>query len=115
MATRAHTLYTQHKFGGALELYAEAIDKIHTMCVVAKPESRIRTPSESDAAIIDGFVDALGAALATNQSADAVSIASRTQGYLTQIGQEAARQGINATVYIAGCESIRTALAVGGA
>lgn len=74
----------------ALETYGEAIDKIHTMCVVAQPGSRIRQPGPQDQPILDGFNSALAAAVASNPDAAGVSsTVERTAAYLQQIASEA--------------------------
>jgi hypothetical protein len=74
----------------ALETYGEAVDKIHTMCVVAQPGSRIRQPGPQDQVILDGFNSALAAVVAS--APDAASVSStveRTVAYLHQIAGEA--------------------------
>jgi len=74
----------------ALETYGEAVDKIHTMCVVAQPGSRIRQPGPQDQVILDGFNSALVTVLASDPEAAAVpSIVERTVAYLRQIAGEA--------------------------
>jgi hypothetical protein len=74
----------------ALESYGEAVDKIHTMCVVAQPGSRIRQPGPQDQVILDGFNSALTAVVTSAPDAAGVSsTVERTVAYLHQIAGEA--------------------------
>lgn len=73
----------------ALESYGEAVDKIHTMCVVAQPGSRIRQPGPRDQVILDGFNSALAALVASDPDAGVSSTVERTVAYLHQIAGEA--------------------------
>ncbi len=89
----------------ALETYGEAVDKIHTMCVVAQPGSRIRQPGPQDQVILDGFSSALVTVLVSDPEAAAVpSIVERTVAYLRQIAGEA---GSESGRYNAAIESIQ--------
>lgn len=89
LAQRAAREYGTSNFMGALELYGEAIDKIHTMCVVASPSGRIRSLGAQDQPILDGFNNSLGAALAMDSTADVDRIVEQTLGYLREIAADA--------------------------
>jgi hypothetical protein len=82
-------------FAAAFEQYAEAVDKIHTMCVLANRSSRIRVPGEQDQPILDGLVNSLGAALTSGATFNPHESVERSVAYLLQIadaaGGEAAR------------------------
>jgi hypothetical protein len=89
----------------ALESYGEAVDKIHTMCVVAQPGSRIRQPGPRDQVILDGFNSALAAVVASDPDPAGVSsTVERTVAYLHQIAGEA---GPESGRYHAAIESIQ--------
>lgn len=88
LAQDAALAYGTANFSTALDTYALAIDKIHTMCVVASPSSRLRTPGPQDQPILDGFVSSLGAGLAMDATMD-TSIVAKTLEYLRQIADEA--------------------------
>lgn len=88
LAEQAGLAYGNADFATALEGYATAIDKIHTMCVVASPASRIRTPGSRDQYILDGFVNAVGAGLSMGLSLDR-GLIDKTLNYLGQIAAEA--------------------------
>ena len=92
---------------GALESYGKAVDKIHTMCVVAQPGSRIRQPGAQDQGILDGFNVSLAAVLSANpeSAAGASSTVEQTLAYLQQIGGEA---GAESGRYFAAIEAIHT-------
>lgn len=60
LAQRAHIQYGSSNFMSAVDLYSQAVDKLHTMYVVG--ECKHRQPSQSDAPIIEGLVSAVGAA-----------------------------------------------------
>ena len=61
LAEKAAVRYGNQDFVGAFQTYAEAIDKIHTMCVVADRSSRVRAPGPDDQPVLDGFSNALSA------------------------------------------------------
>lgn len=89
----------------ALQSYGEAVDKIHTMCVMAQPGSRIRQPGPQDQLILDGFNSALAAVLASDPGAGGVSsTVERTVAYLHEIAGEA---GPESGRYYTAIESIR--------
>lgn len=87
LAQKAALAYGSADFGTAMEGYANAIDKIHTMCVVASPP-RLRTPGLGDQYILDGFVNSVGASLSMEIPLDA-NLIERTLNYLGQIAGEA--------------------------
>ena len=68
LAQEAEFLYGTQKFAESAEMYAEAVDKIDTMCFAAQPASRIRKPGMRDQRIFDGLNSALGAAMSINPS-----------------------------------------------
>jgi len=88
LAQRAAVEYGNSRFTAALELYGEAIDKIHTMCVVAQPSGRIRSLGAQDQPILDGFNNSLGAALAMDSTADVDRIVEQAMNYLREIAAE---------------------------
>lgn len=110
LATEADRQYGNANFLGALETYGRAIDKIHTMCVVADRSSRIRTPGPDDQEILDGFNNSLGAALATDKQASVSSIVEKATVYLQQIAGEAGRES---TRYHTAIESIELTYRLG--
>lgn len=83
LAQRAHAQYGSANFVAAAELYSQAVDKLHTMYVVG--ECKYRQPSQSDAAIMEGLVTAVGAALAMDSNAPVRSMVEQSIGYLRQI------------------------------
>jgi hypothetical protein len=93
LAREAAAHYGQSRFSAALDSYGEAIDKIHTMCVMAAPGSRIRFPGQQDQPILDGFVSSLGATLAMDPHADLRAEVERTSAYLYQIAAESPDEG----------------------
>lgn len=106
LASRAADQAASGEHQGALESYGEAVDKIHTMCVVAQPGSRIRQPGAQDQGILDGFNAALAAVLSANPEAAGVSsTVERTVAYLQQIADEA---GPESGRYFAAIEAIQT-------
>jgi hypothetical protein len=92
---------------GSLETYEEAVDKIHTMCVVAQPGSRIRQPGPQDQGILDGFTSALAAVLSADAEAPVSSTVERTVAYLQQIAGEA---GPESGRYLDAIDSIQATL-----
>ena len=89
LAQQAGYKFGTQDFAGAFNTYAEAIDKIHTMCVVTPRGMRQRTPGERDLVILDGLNNSLGAALAVNPQLDVRKLVERTIGYMDQIADEA--------------------------
>lgn len=110
LAQEAALQYGSQNFAGALETYGSAIDKIHTMCVVAARQSRIRTPGEQDQRILDGFNNALGAALAMNRDLDVRSTVEQALNYLAQIADEA---GAEAGRYVEAAKKIEMTYRLG--
>jgi hypothetical protein len=94
-------------FTAALELYAQAIDKLHTMCVIAQRGSRLRDPSEADQPILDGFTTALTAVQGTlgRPRIDQRIIMNAT-GYLQQIAVEAQEMGLSPERYVSAIHAI---------
>ncbi|TFV91149.1 hypothetical protein [Blastococcus sp. CT_GayMR16] len=88
LAQEAADQYGNRDFAGALQTYGRAIDKIHTMCVMASPGSRIRSPGPQDQPILDGFNSSLGAALALNPRLDVATEVERATAYLRQVAME---------------------------
>lgn len=84
-AERARGAYGNSDFVRAAELYGDAIDKLHTMYVMASPPCALRRPSQSDASITEGIVSAVGAALAMDSRAPVQNVAERSIGYLNEI------------------------------
>lgn len=89
LALEAQELYGNQRFAAAFQMYAAAVDKIHTMCVMAAPASRQRQPGSGDQAILDGLISAAGAALAMDPTLDLKSPSITTMMYLVQIAREA--------------------------
>lgn len=89
LAQQADLEYGTQQFAAAFETYAEAVDKIHTMCVATPQDMRRRTPGPGDQAILSGIQNALGAALAMDSSLDPSSTVERTVAYLWQIADQA--------------------------
>jgi hypothetical protein len=92
LAQQADLQYGHQDFAGALETYAEAIDKIHTMCVATSAPSRIRTLGPRDQDILDGLNSSLGATLAMEPHRDVASLVQQTLGYLREIASEAGNE-----------------------
>ncbi len=67
-AEDAYELYMHQRFAEAAEQYASAIDAIDTMCYMTPIGSRRRAPSFNDKPILEGFNNAIGAAMAMDQS-----------------------------------------------
>ena len=99
LAGEAAQFYGSAQFGRAFATYCEAIDKMHTMCVVAEPGSRIRTPGDQDRPIVDGAVNSLGAALAMDASLRLGADVDRAASYLRQIAAEVQRMNREASMY----------------
>lgn len=72
-----------------MELFGQAIDKLHTMYVAADPSSRIRSPGPQDTPILQGFTRALSAVLTQGATAETRQIAERTASYLADIARMA--------------------------
>lgn len=106
LATEAREKYQSQDFEKALDLFGEAIDKLHTMYVFASPGQRHRQPSSDDILIIEGFLMSLGAVLENNRNADIDAIVQRTTGYLTQIAQTVQGESGNAEPYMEGVQRI---------
>lgn len=106
LAAEAREEYQSQAFEKALELFGEAIDKLHTMYVFASSGQRHRQPSSDDILIIEGFLMSLGAVLENNRNADVDAIVQRTTGYLTQIAQTVQNEGGNAAPYMEGVQRI---------
>ena len=113
LAAQALDKYGNQDFAGALETYRGAIDKIHTMCVVADRDSRIRQLDVSDEPILDGFVSSLGAALAVDPDRNIQSIVQSTVAYLAEISVEAEKLGGPAAMYRDAIERIELAYRLG--
>lgn len=84
-AQRAREAYGNSDFVRAAELYSDAVDKLHTMYVMANPPCAVRKPSPSDALITQGIVSAVGAALAVDPTAPVREMAERSIAYLNEI------------------------------
>jgi len=110
LAEQAALEYGSGQFGAAMETYAKSIDKIHTMCVVANPNSRIRAPSSQDQPILDGFNNALGAAMASQPSFAPSATVQRTIIYLQQIAEQA---GVESERYNQAIMEIETTFRLG--
>lgn len=79
------------QYGRALERYADAVDKVHTMSVVANPSSRIRHAGAQDQAILDGLVASCRDALAHGHDVGS-TLVERRINYLLQIADESAAE-----------------------
>jgi hypothetical protein len=110
LAQQADLQYGHQDFAGAMETYAEGIDKIHTMCVVASASSRIRTLGPGDQGILDGFNSSLGATLAMEPRREVASLVQRTLGYLREIANEA---GNEVGRYLQAIDAIETTYRLG--
>lgn len=105
VALRAAVEADAGNHAGALESYGAAIDKIHTMCVVAQRGSRVRQPGAQDQPILDGFVSSLAAVLSTEPPADPSATVQTAIAYLNEIADEA---GPEAARYRSAMESIQS-------
>ena len=85
LAQRARIQYGNADFYSAAGLYAEAIDKLHTMYVIG--QCRYRQPGPADSSIAEGLVSATGAALAMDPQAPIQALVQQSIGYLEQIVQ----------------------------
>lgn len=110
-AAEAKDLYSQQRFSTSLDAYGEAIDKLHTMYVMGG--SRYRTPSADDDTILNGFVSALGASLAVNKSEPITNAVEQACGYLLQIEQMCASEGIDGRRYAVAIADIDRAFRLG--
>lgn len=81
-ADEAALKYGVADFAEAASLYAEAIDKLHTMYVIGG--CKYRSPSSDDQRILDGIVSSVGAAKAMGEEASSSDIV-RSASYLEQI------------------------------
>lgn len=88
LAEEAQLAYGTSDFARAMEGFATAIDKLHTMYMVASPGSRIRSPGPQDQPILDGFVNSVGAGLSMDLPLDR-TLTEKTLNYLGQIAVEA--------------------------
>lgn len=82
---RAQEAYGNSDFVRAVELYSDAVDKLHTMYVMANPACAVRRPSQSDALITQGIVSAVAVALAMDSNASVRKMAERSIAYLNEI------------------------------
>jgi hypothetical protein len=110
LALEAANHYGHAEFLAAANAFATAIDKIHTMSVVAPAGSRIRTAGSHDQEILDGFNKSLGAVLAMDATAAISALVERTLAYLGEIAQEA---GPEAERYITAMTDIETTYRLG--
>lgn len=110
LAQQADLRYGHQDFAGAMETHAEAIDKIHTMCVATSALYRIRKPGPGDQDILDGFNSSLGATLAMEPHRDVASLVEQTLAYLQQIANEA---GTESGRYLRAIDSIETTYRLG--
>lgn len=85
LAQRAQIEYGNSSFPAAANLYADAVDKLHTMYVIG--QCQYRQPSQSDSSITQGLASAVGAALAMDPSVQMRSLIVRSIGYLSEILQ----------------------------
>lgn len=97
-AAEGRLLYGSADFVRAVEAFATAVDKMHTMYVVGN--ASYRRPSPADQGILDGLANSVGAALALNSQAPIRDSAGTALNYLVQIADFAARQGIDAEPYL---------------
>lgn len=115
LAGRAEDLYGRQKFGAAFEVFAEAVDKLHSMEVVAAPGSRLRVPSNADRPILAGLVKSLGASLAMGDAPrDYRDIAAKSAYYLGEIAEEAARVGVDAGDYSSAVAEVSRTIRMSG-
>lgn len=103
LALKARAQADGGNHGAAFETYGEAIDKIHTMCVVAAPGSRLRHPGAQDQEILDGFNEALAAVLRADPGSSVANTVDRTLAYLHEIAREA---GVESGRYTAAIQAI---------
>lgn len=100
LAHEAKILYGNQKFRDALEKYGDAIDKLHTMYVIAERSRRQRNPGPDDLYILNGFESALGASKASAQIVDTETFAKQPAHYLQEIVHTIEREGGDARIYI---------------
>lgn len=90
LARRAALACDSGDYAAALDAYGQAIGAIHTMCVMADPGSRTRSPGAGDQAILDGSGDSLGIVLIDVPDTESLAdLVGRTVRYLHQIAAEA--------------------------
>jgi hypothetical protein len=87
LADKAALQYGGQDFDGAMETYATAIDKLHTMYVVAG--QRLRKPGPQDQQILDGFRNSVGATHAMYPDRDLRPALESAFNYLGQIADSA--------------------------
>jgi hypothetical protein len=85
LAQRAQIAYGSADFVRAAELFSEAVDKLHTMYAVGN--CTYRQPSEADAAITQGLVSAVGAAIAAEHGLAVRQYAEQSISYLSEIAR----------------------------
>ena len=113
-ARRGAAYYGNQDFANALDMYGEAIDKLHTMYVFPAPRDRRRQPSVADEPILQGFISSLGAALAMDSSLQVGARVERAINYLGQIAQVAQREDqATASRYLAAIDEIALAAKLG--
>jgi hypothetical protein len=90
LADAAAVEYGSGCYATAAEGFATAIDKLHTMEMVAA--NPIRCPGDQDQYILDGLRNSVGAALAAGQVLDR-HIVESAMAYLRAIGANAGPEG----------------------
>ena len=91
LSAKATHAYANQDFASALDYYAAAIDKLHSMYVSG--EGRFRQPGPHDGEILSGVNSALGATLAMNAAANVDNTLQRTIAYLGEISRAAGSEG----------------------
>lgn len=113
-ARRGAVYYGNQDFANALDMYGEAIDKLHTMYVFPAPQDRRRQPSVADESILQGFISSLGAALAMDPSMQVGARVEKAINYLGQIARVAQREDqASAGRYLAAIDDITLAAKLG--
>lgn len=115
LAQEAELLYGTQKFAAAADKYAEAVDKIDTMCYAAQAASRIRKPGMQDQPIFAGLNSALGAAMSLDPAfkTEAVKIVQVAVAQLTRVAREPGVDQATRDMYDEAIEAIQLTLRMG--
>jgi len=97
MANGGEENYSADQFGIAMFFYAKSIDMLHTAYGFAQMAQR--QPSPVDLGIVDGFVNSLGAALASHPEAPVDECVREVTHRLRSISTECDRVGLPSALY----------------
>lgn len=105
MAAPGKAHYEHQDFGVALLFYGKAVDMLQTAYGYAEMQNR--QPSAPDAWIVNGYVSAVGAALAMHPDAPVGESAKTTAGLLDSIASACGRVGLPGTLYGEAANQVR--------